>query len=57
MSKINTCTLPNDPIGILPDGSLNVVKADDPPFHPNIVDDRGNIVEVDDDALAEKPRA
>jgi hypothetical protein len=37
--EIATLTFPNDPIGILPDGKLNFVKADDPPFHPNVVDE------------------
>jgi len=33
-------TLPNEPIGVLPDGSINVVKMNDPPFQPEILDGR-----------------
>jgi hypothetical protein len=36
-----TPELPNEPIGMLPDGTLNIVKIDDPPFTPLIVDDLG----------------
>lgn len=32
---------PNEPIGMLPDGTLNVVKIDDPPFKPTVYDDLG----------------
>jgi hypothetical protein len=54
MPKINASTLPKDPIGILPDGSLNVVKAGDPAFRPSVVDDEGKVVEVDDDKLEDR---
>jgi hypothetical protein len=30
-----------DSIATLPDGKLNIVKADDPPFRPVIIDDVG----------------
>jgi len=33
--------LANEPIGMLPDGTLNVVKIDDPPFEPRVYDDQG----------------
>jgi hypothetical protein len=33
--------LANEPIGILPNGTINVVKIDDPPFEPTVYDDRG----------------
>lgn len=36
-----TSTLEDYPPGMLPDGKLNVVKADDPPFEPVIVEDDG----------------
>jgi hypothetical protein len=52
--EITTSTFPNDPIGILPNGKLNVVNADDPPFHPNVVDEEGNIVEIGEDEPANK---
>jgi hypothetical protein len=39
--KLAMSTLPDEPIGILPDGTLNVVKIDDPPFEPMVYDDRG----------------
>jgi hypothetical protein len=48
-------TFPKDPIGILPDGRLNVVNIDDPPFRPILVDDEGNVIEWDDDKLEDKP--
>jgi hypothetical protein len=51
MPKIIASTLPNDPIGILPNGSLNVVKAGDPAFRPIVVDDEGKVLELDDDNL------
>jgi hypothetical protein len=54
MPKINARTFPNDPIGILPDGSLNVVKFDDPPFRPIIIDEEGNVIELDDDGSGDK---
>jgi hypothetical protein len=34
-------------IGILPDGSLNIVNADDPPFKPIVLDKDGNEIGVD----------
>jgi hypothetical protein len=33
--------LANEPIGILPNGTINVVKIDDPPFEPTVYDARG----------------
>ena len=51
MTKKKFSTFPNDAIGILSDGSLNVVKAGDPPFRPIIVDDEGNVVEIDEDEI------
>jgi hypothetical protein len=33
--------LANEPIGILPNGTINVVEIDDPPFEPTVYDDRG----------------
>jgi hypothetical protein len=52
--KINASTLPKDPIGILPNGSLNVVKAGDPAFRPIVVDDEGKVIELDDDNLEDE---
>jgi hypothetical protein len=40
-NSASTSELPNEPIGMLPDGTLNVVKFDDPPFEPLIIDDLG----------------
>lgn len=37
-----TSTLEDYPPGLLPDGKLNTVRADDPPFEPEIVDDDGD---------------
>ena len=40
------------PLGILPDGKLNTVEKDAPPFEPEIVDDDaddpGDISDLDD---------
>jgi hypothetical protein len=36
--KIQVSTLPTDPIGFLPDGTINIVSLDDPPFRPTIID-------------------
>jgi hypothetical protein len=44
--EINTSVFPNDPIGVFLDGTLSIVKADDPPFRPKVVDDQGTIIEV-----------
>lgn len=33
------------PPGMLPDGKLDIVKADDPPYRPTLVDDDGNVIE------------
>lgn len=35
-------TLPDEPIGLGPDGKVLVVDKDAPPFEPKIVDDDGN---------------
>lgn len=42
-------TLEDHPIGMLPDGKLNIVQRDDPPFEPTIVDDDGNVIEEGDE--------
>jgi hypothetical protein len=42
-------TLEDWPLGVLPDGSMNIVNKDDPPFKPTIVDEDGNVVEDPDD--------
>ncbi len=42
-------TLEDHPIGLLPDGKLNVVERDAPPFKPTIIDDEGNVVEEGDE--------
>lgn len=47
--KIDTSTLEDAPIGLLSDGKVNIVKADDPPFRPTIVDDDGNVIEMGDE--------
>jgi hypothetical protein len=39
-------TLPTEPIGMLPDGTLSIVKANDPRFCQRIVDEEGNLVEL-----------
>lgn len=43
-------TLEDHPIGMLPDGKLNIVERDAPPFKPTIVDDDGNVIEEGDEA-------
>lgn len=43
-------TLPNEPIGILPDGSINIVAVDDPPFQPTVLNNQGEPI---DHALVE----
>lgn len=35
-------------IGMLPNGKLNIVNKDDPPWRPKIVDDEGNEVEPEE---------
>lgn len=42
-----TMTDDNSGIGILPDGSLNIVNADDPPFKPRVFDEDGNEIDID----------
>jgi hypothetical protein len=42
-------TLPDEPIGLGPDGKILIVNADDPPFRPTVVDEDGNVVEIGDD--------
>jgi hypothetical protein len=32
------------PIGMLPDGTINYVKADDPPFRPKVYNDQGRLL-------------
>jgi hypothetical protein len=54
MPKINASTLPQDPIGILPNGSLNVVKAGDPAFRPIVLGVDGKAVELNDDKQDEE---
>ena len=48
-NKIGTMTDDESGIGMLPDGKLNVVDRDAPPFKPKIVDDEGNEVEIGED--------
>lgn len=36
---VEKATLEDGPLGMLPDGKLNIVQVDDPPFEPEIVDD------------------
>jgi len=31
----------NKPIGMLLDGKINIIKIDDPPFKPTVLDDSG----------------
>jgi hypothetical protein len=57
MPKINTSTFPSDPIGILLNGKLSVVRAEDPPFRPQVIDDVGNVVEPDSDEVESEQRA
>jgi hypothetical protein len=46
--------LANEPIGILPNGTINVVKIDDPPFKPNVYDRQGRLLaDPDQEALAD----
>ncbi len=40
----STRELPNEPIGMLPDGTLNIINIDDPPFEPLIVDELGRAI-------------
>jgi hypothetical protein len=42
--RITTSTFPDDPIGILPDGTINIVKVDDPPFKPKVYDSEGRLL-------------
>jgi hypothetical protein len=55
MTKFTHSIFPNDSIGILPNGKLNIVNADDPPFRPIVVDERGRVIEPDDDRLVDVP--
>jgi hypothetical protein len=32
------------PTGMLPDGTINLVKADDPPFKPKVYDNHGRLL-------------
>lgn len=47
-------TLEDHPIGMLPGGKLNVVKADDPPFEPEIVDELGRPVQAEQGTEADQ---
>jgi hypothetical protein len=47
--KTPPTNVPNEPIGLGPDGKILVVNRDDPPFRPTVVDDDGNEVEMDDE--------
>lgn len=37
--QVDQATLEDTPLGMLPDGKLNVIRKDDPPFEPKIVED------------------
>jgi hypothetical protein len=43
------CIVQNEPIGLLPDGTINIVKAGDPPFKPEVFDREGRLVSDPDD--------
>jgi len=46
--------LANEAIGILPNGTINVVKIDDPPYRPNVYDRQGRLLaDPDQEALAD----
>ena len=46
--------LEDGPPGLMPDGKLNRVKADDPPFEPEIVDDEGDEIEAEQGTEADR---
>jgi hypothetical protein len=46
--------LTDAPPGLMPDGKLNTVKADDPPFEPEIVDDDGDELEPEQGTEADR---
>jgi hypothetical protein len=49
-------TLEDWPIGMLPDGTLNIVNVDDPPFKPMVIDNLGNLI-LNPDVEAEAAKA
>jgi hypothetical protein len=42
--RIAIDTFHDEPIGILPDGTINFVKVDDPPFEPKVCDSEGRLL-------------
>lgn len=46
--KIDTTSLPDSPIGLLPDGQLNVVDKDAPAFKPTVYNGDGKALTDDD---------
>jgi hypothetical protein len=53
--KIDTSNFPDEPVGVLPSGSINTVNADDPPFKPKITDDDDNEIKSDRHVEDDKP--
>lgn len=47
-------TLEDHPPGFLPGHGLNTVKADDPPFEPEIVDELGRPVQAEEGTEADR---
>lgn len=47
--NITVSTFPNEPIGLLPGGPINLVKADDRPFRPEVYDRKGRLISDPDD--------
>lgn len=47
-------TLEDWPIGMLPGGKLNIVKRDDPPFEPEIVDELGRPIAAEQGTEADE---
>lgn len=55
--KPHVSTLPNEPIGMLADGSINIVAIDDPPFQPQVINRQGEPINrdlVDADIVRER---
>ena len=52
--KKRISTLPNEPIGLLPDGSINFVSIDDPPFRPLVLNEQGQPVDI---AALDRPKS
>lgn len=54
MAKKPTREPDDHPPGMLPDGKLNRVKEDDPPWEPEIVDELGRPVEREQGTEADR---